>query len=94
MARLIYKPQGNEPKSWPVEPDKMLSPEVMAIERLTQMTFAEWGDALGRGSITALHALLFVLLKREMPVLKPSDLSFSMDDIDIQPDEDEEAPKA
>lgn len=91
MAQLVYKPKGNEPQSWPVEPDKMLSPEVMAIERLTKMTFAEWGDALGRGSITALHALLYVLLKREHPVLRPDDLSFSMEDIDIVADEADES---
>lgn len=86
MPRLVYKPEGADPKSWPFNPDKMLSSEVMLIERQTGMTFIEWGQALGAGSMTALHAALWVLLRRDMPDLDPEAVVFSMDDIDIEGD--------
>lgn len=87
MPRLIYKPEGADPKSWEFSPDRLLSPEVMLIERQTGLTFAEWADALGRGSITALHAALWVLLRRDVPDLDPEAVQFSMSDIDIAEDE-------
>lgn len=89
--QFVYKPEGAEPKKWDFDPDRLMSPEAVAIERLTKLTFAEWTEAVQRGSVLALHALLYVMLKREIPSLKPSEIEFSMSEVDFELDDDETA---
>ena len=89
--QFVYKPEGAEPKKWEFDPDRLLSPEAVAIERLTKLTFAEWTDAVQRGSVLALHALLYVMLKRDIPTLKPGEVEFSMSEVDFELDDDETA---
>lgn len=81
---LTYKPEGVDPKSWEFEFERLLSPEVMAIEKLTKMSFGEWTQAVGSQSMTAIHALVWIFLKRETPALKPEQVTFSMADIDVE----------
>lgn len=87
--RFIYKPEGAEPKSWPFQPTKLMSPEAEAIERHTGMTFGEWQTALMRDSMLAIHGFLFVMLKREHPTLKWDEVVFCLDDVDVEPETDE-----
>lgn len=88
MPQFIYKPEGADPLSWTFDPEKMKSSEIMAIEKLTGLTYAEWADAAERGSITAVHALLFVLLRRDRPQLDASQVpDFELDEIEMKPDE-------
>lgn len=91
MPRFVYKPEGVEPHSWDFDPNKLMNPEAEAIERLTGMTFGEWLQALGKSSMLALHGLLYVMLKRELPQLKWDDVQFSMSQVDIEIDDDEGA---
>lgn len=86
---FIYKPEGAEPKRWKFDPTKLMSPEAEAIERLCGMTFGEWVDAVGRTSITALHGLLYVMLKREQPTLTYDQVQFCLDDIDLELEDDD-----
>lgn len=79
--KFIYKPEGTEPQSWDFEPNKLMSPEVEAIERHTGLTFMEWVMALEKGSFNAFHGLLYVMLKRSHPTLKWTDVQFCMDDV-------------
>src|SRR5258708_6834499 len=47
---------------------RLMYSEVVEIQRVTEMSYAEWERELGRFSITAVAALLHVLRKRaEMP---------------------------
>lgn len=82
--KFVYKPEGAEPRSWDFDPAKLMSPEAEAIERLTGMTYGEWGDAVTRGSITALHGLLYVMLKRGNPTLTYDQVEFCLEDIDFE----------
>jgi hypothetical protein len=91
MPQFVYKPEGATPKKWDFDPSKLMSPEAIAIERLTGMTFGEWQDALSRGSMLALQALLYVLLKRETPTLKFDDVQFCNDDVDVELTDEEAA---
>lgn len=79
--KFIYKPEGANPQSWDFEPNKLMSPEVEAIERNTGLTFMEWVMALEKGSFNAFHGLLYVMLKRTTPTLKWTDVQFCMDDV-------------
>jgi hypothetical protein len=82
--QFVYKPEGAEPKKWDFQPDKLMSPEAEAIERLTKMTFGEWSQAVTKGSMLALHGLLYVLLKREIPTLKWDAVTFSLSEVDFE----------
>lgn len=82
--QFVYKPEGAEPKRWDFRPEKLMNPEAEAIERLTKMTFGQWSDAVTEGSVLALHGLLYVLLKREIPTLKWDEVQFSMSEVDFE----------
>lgn len=87
--RFVYRPDGVEPRSWEFEPAKMMSPEAEAIERLTKMTFVQWQSSVQDGSMLAIRALLWVLLKRSNPGIKFESLEFSMGEIDWELGEQE-----
>lgn len=89
MRKITYAPEGAEPVSWEFAPDKLLNVEAMEIEKRTGMTFVQWGQELGRGSMTALTALLYVLMRRSRPSLKFEEVQFSMTEVTIETDKDE-----
>lgn len=87
--KFVYKPEGLEPKEWEFEPNKLMSPECIAIEKLTGLTFTEWAAAVKRGSVQCVHAYLWVMLKRENPTLTPKQVQFSLEEYDFEPSDDE-----
>ena len=90
---FVYQPEGAEPRRWPFDPTKLMSPEAEAIEDHTGMPFGKWNEALRDGSFKAIHGLLFVLLKREIPTLKWDEVQFCLDDITFETEgDDDEAP--
>lgn len=91
MPKFVYKPEGVDPKSWDFDPNKLMNPEAEAIERHTGMTYGEWLQALGRSSMLAMHGLLFVFLKRDIPTLKWDDVQFNLSEIDMELDDAEAA---
>lgn len=89
MSRFVYTKEGETPKSWEFDPNKLLSPEAETIERNTGWTFGEWLDKLGAGSVLATHALLHVFLKRDIPPLQFNQVEFSMSEIDMELDDED-----
>lgn len=89
--QFVYKPEGADPRKWPLDPYKLMSPEVEAIERHTGLAFGEWVDQIGKGSFLAIHGLLYVMLKRSHPTLKWDEVVFCMADVDFEMDADERA---
>lgn len=81
MPNFVYQPEGAEPREWPWEPYKMSSKDAELIEEKTGLLFGEWVDAAPRGSIKALRALLFVLLRRDTPGLQYDHLQFTTGDV-------------
>jgi hypothetical protein len=85
MPRITYTPTGaDEPAlredfAW----GKFLSPERIVCERMTGLPWAQFADHVQEEYTDAIHALLFVLMKRQMPTLKPDQLVFSGDEIDL-----------
>ncbi len=75
-------------QSWEFELGRMLNVEIMAIERQTGMTAAEFEDALNKGSMTAHTALVWVIRKRTEPELRFEDVVFNASDLDVSPVED------
>lgn len=88
--KFVYTPEGAEAIEWEFDPMRLLSPEAMQIEKMTGLSYVGWIEAVQSGSMTAVHALLFVLMKRRRPGIKPDEVQFSLAEIDFVPDEDED----
>lgn len=82
---LVYQPEGSdEPTRWPYNPRKLMSAEREAIERRCGMTFAEFTQAVLKGSSLARRALLWVMLKRDHPTMKFDDVEFAWDELKLE----------
>lgn len=94
MRKLTYTPEGAEPREWVFDPDRMRSEALEAIEDVTGWTTAEWLDLLGRGSMRALRALVWVNLRNQVPDLEFSAVSFDATEVNFVTDDAEaEDPK-
>lgn len=89
MPKLTYT-QGEEVKSWDLSFGQVMSPERITIEKLTGIH--SWDDIQNQfwaNSTPVIHAFLYVLLKRDTPVLKPADVVFCDDDYTLEPNDAE-----
>lgn len=57
-----------------IDQQRLTFAEGRAVEKVTGLSFVDFGKALGGGSVTALQALIWVAFKRSEPTLKFSDL--------------------
>lgn len=84
--------QDGETRRWDrFKPDRLLATEAEAIEKVTGMTFGQWGQALMNGSALAGRALVWVLQKREDAPLRFRDVDFPIGDLSVDLDDDERA---
>lgn len=82
---LVYQPEGSEePKRWSYNPRKLMDAEREAIERRCEMTFAQFTEAVVKGSSVARRSLLWVMLKREHPTTKYDDVHFMWDELKLE----------
>lgn len=81
---ITYTAEGTEPEVWDVDLNKLMNAESEAIEKRTGMTYTEFGDALQRGSVSAMHALLWVLRKRKIPTLEYGQVQFTTDEVSLE----------
>lgn len=88
---FTYKPEGGEVQTWRITTGRLLSPEMEAIERVTETFYPQWNQSLLNGSVSAARALLWVLRKRENPTLKYDEVQFTYDEFDLEYDLDEKA---
>lgn len=89
--KISYTPEGGERREWTYKPNKMLSIDAEAIERVTGWTFQEFGEKFMAGSALAQHALLWILLRKDNRGLKFSEVRFAMDEFDMDFDAEERA---
>lgn len=92
MPRLIYTPEGSDtPKTWDFSFGRLLSPERIAIEKMTGIGWqnVQRGFFENRGDV--IHALLYVLLKRDLPALRPDEVVFCDDEIGLDVTDEEAA---
>jgi hypothetical protein len=87
---ITFRAEGAEDLVWPgFKPDRLMTTEAEAIEKVTGLAFAAWGAALMKGSASAGRALVWVLRKRTDPTLRYRDVDFPIGDLSIGFDEDE-----
>lgn len=89
--RLTYSPDGVDPMHWDFTTGDLYEHEAEAMERQTGQTIAELGQALVKGSTTAVHAFLWVLMRRQegRRGLKYDQVSFRLREVTIDLDPDE-----
>jgi hypothetical protein len=75
---------------WPnLKVQKMLSTEAEDIEKVTEMSFVQWGQALLNGNALCGRALVWTLLRRENRNLRFRNVNFTMDELSVELDDEE-----
>lgn len=89
---FVYTPEGREdnPYKWKWEPGRISSPDAEIIERRTGLLFPEWVQRCAAGSVTAQHAFLYVMLRKENPGMEWDQVDFTPDEVGIVYDEDDQ----
>ena len=79
---------------WTFDPNKFMNVELIAVERQIGMTSMEFQDGLNRGSVLAITALIWLMLKRHGMATPFDDIEFSSDEFDISPVPDSSDPES
>jgi len=89
---VTFTPDEGAPTVWPFKPDRLLTTEAEAVERVTGLTYSEFGQAIFKGSTTAYRALVWVLRKRNgEPDIRFKDVDFYIGQLEIDLDDEEKA---
>lgn len=84
---MILKLQrGDDVREWDFKPERLMATEAIAIEKMTGQPFGE-----DQNKMRSMHALVWVLLKRDEPTLKYTDVDFAIGDLTVDLDEEEQA---
>lgn len=67
---IIYEPEGGERRTWNLKEVRFLASEAEAVERATGMDWQEAKARVVKGSMLALRAVVWVLVKRDQPTLR------------------------
>lgn len=95
MPRMVYKPEGAEPKDLDFDFGKLMSPERIVIEKAASRAYDRpvgWDECkrlFFENSTAIVAAFLFVMLKREDPTLRLSEFEICDDDFDLDLSDDE-----
>lgn len=89
MPRLTYKPEGADPKVWDFSFGRIKFGERAAIEKATGLGWAGVQAGFWSNHAEVIHALLWVLLKRDIPTLRSTEVDFMDDEIEVDLNDDE-----
>ncbi|MBP9918713.1 MAG: hypothetical protein KBF43_09020 [Dermatophilaceae bacterium] len=89
--RLTYQPEGVDARSWDFTFGGLFSHEAEAMERQTGLSIQQLGTLLRQGSALAVHALLWVLMRRDADkrTLKFDELQFRLGEVTLDLDDEE-----
>lgn len=86
---VIFRPADGDEQRYHFDADRVSNFEAESVERETGWTYSEWGDRLTRNSAIAMHALLWIVMRRVHPTLKYRDVAFDMSQVSVEPEPDE-----
>lgn len=90
--KLTFRPTDGEERSFIFRPNELDNREAELIENVGGEAWATW-EEFGRkfmlGSIRAYRAALWLLLRRENPRIKFGEISFRVDQLDVDLEDDE-----
>lgn len=83
MPRMTYTPEGAPSRHWDIEFGKFMSPERVVIEKATGLGWSAIQRAFFQDRTDVIGAFLYVLMKRDMPTLKASEVVWCGDEIEV-----------
>ncbi len=87
---IAFKNEKYGDQEWPeFKPGKMSSTDAEDIEKVTGMTFVQWGQSLMNGSALCGRALVWILLRKQNRSLRFREVDFSIDELSIELDDEE-----
>ncbi|GAA4663271.1 hypothetical protein [Streptomyces youssoufiensis] len=88
---LVYAPDEGEAQRWDVATLRIAATEAEAVERVTGLTWEEVKQGAQKGSMRALRALAWVLVKRGAPTLRYGQFDPATHELGVDYDADERA---
>jgi hypothetical protein len=92
MAKVIYTPQGEPAQEFIFKPGRILSVEAELIEDVggnAWDTYDQFVMRFSQGHFKAMRAALWILMKRDNPRLRFTDLAVYTDELDAGYDDEE-----
>ncbi|MFD9192996.1 hypothetical protein ACFWCA_32880 [Streptomyces phaeochromogenes] len=81
---IVYSPEGGEIHRWDLKEIRIMAVEAEAVERVTDLDWAAARAKIVKGSMLALRAVAWVLLKRDQPKLRYGDFQPAAAELDFQ----------
>lgn len=81
---LVYTPDEGDEQRYFYNPNKLMSPEMEAIERVTDRNWTVFTADVVQGNALCRRALLWVMQKRVHPTLKFGDVSMSWEQVKLE----------
>lgn len=88
---VIYAPEDGDKREWDFKGHRILTSEAEALEKATGINLAEFSPRLISGNPTAKRGLLWLLLRREEPRTRYSEVDFPVGDLSVEMDDEEKA---
>jgi hypothetical protein len=94
--QLTYTPEDGDPQVFDFHVERLMSFEAEALEEAggeQWETVHEWANKFDRGSMRAIRAALWIMLRRQQPTLRFSDLVVRVNELKMEEDlEPEQGP--
>lgn len=81
---IVYAPEGGEVHRWDLKEIRIMATEAEAVERVTDLDWAAARAKIVKGSMLALRAVAWVLLKREQPTLRYTQFEPAAAELDFE----------
>ncbi|MEU9894233.1 hypothetical protein ACIBCS_27770 [Streptomyces phaeochromogenes] len=88
---IVYSPEGGDVHRWDLKDVRIMAVEAEEVERVTDLDWAAARAKIVKGSMLALRAVAFVLLKREQPTLRYGQFNPAAAELDFDYSADERA---
>ncbi|MGW0647895.1 hypothetical protein ACWD4T_03665 [Streptomyces umbrinus] len=88
---IVYSPEGGDTHRWDLKETRIMATEAEAVERVTDLDWARARAKIVQGSMLALRAVAWVLLKREQPTLRYAQFNPAAAELDFDYSADERA---
>ncbi|MEV0183807.1 hypothetical protein AB0I54_31665 [Streptomyces sp. NPDC050625] len=88
---IVYAPEDGQTHRWDLKTARILATEAEAVERVTDLDWATARSKVVKGSMLALRAIAWVLLKRSQPALRYTQFDPAAGELGFEYDADERA---
>lgn len=90
--KIIFSPKDGDRREFVFRAGELMSDEAELLEECggnSWATYEEFGRRFVAGSVRAMRAALWIMLRREQPRLRLADVTFRVDEMDLDYEDDE-----